>query len=97
MQNVTEIEYAEIKIFSFHVFNKCLLKYHIQVNPQEEGIANSGFLRLKRGTKREKRSWFVLKEHVLYLYKAASDPAAHTTIPVLGYKLDITGNVSYCV
>ncbi|XP_066922382.1 FYVE, RhoGEF and PH domain-containing protein 6-like [Clytia hemisphaerica] len=63
-----------------------------EINAQQEGIANSGFLRLKRGTKKEKRCWFVLKEHVLYLYKAASDPAAHTTIPVLGYQLDITGN-----
>lgn len=67
------------------------------MNAQEEGIENSGFLRLKRGNKKEKRCWFVLKEHVLYLYKAASDPVADKTLPVLGYHLDITGNVSLCI
>lgn len=65
-----------------------------KVGAQEGGIENSGFLRLKKGNKKEKRCWFVLKEHVLYLYKASSDPAASSTIPVLGYELDVTGNVS---
>lgn len=63
-----------------------------EIEAQQEGIENSGFLKLKRGGKKEKRCWFVLKEHVLYVYKASSDPAASTTIPILGYELDITGN-----
>lgn len=60
---------------------------------QEEGVENSGFLRIKKGNKKERRNWFLLKGHVLYVYKAPSDPAASFTIPILGYQLDVTGNV----
>lgn len=41
---------------------------------------------LYRKTRRAwKRYWFVLKEQVLYAYKASEDVRALETIPVLGY------------
>lgn len=63
-----------------------------EVGAQEEGIETSGFLRSSKKGKKEKRYWFVLKDHVLYMYKASSDPAASSTTPVLGYKVDVAGN-----
>lgn len=35
-----------------------------------------------------KRLWFVLKDQVLYVYKASEDVAALETIPVLGYEVE---------
>ena len=34
-----------------------------------------------------KRHWFVLKDHVLYTYKASEDTVAVETLPVLGWSL----------
>ena len=46
----------------------------------------SGYLsRLVR--KSWKKNWFVLKDRVLYIYKASEDVVALDTIPVLGYTL----------
>ena len=36
----------------------------------EEEVTNSGYIILKMGAKKEKRCWMVLKDHVLYRYKA---------------------------
>ena len=36
-----------------------------------------------------KRNWFVLKDRVLYIYKASEDVAALGSIPVLGYTIEI--------
>ncbi|RZF42354.1 hypothetical protein LSTR_LSTR004162 [Laodelphax striatellus] len=35
-----------------------------------------------------KRRWFVLKQQVLYIYKAQEDVAALKSVPVLGYKVE---------
>ena len=43
-----------------------------QVEGAEEGRQMSGYLRCKKGNKGWKRMWFVLKDRVLYTYKASS-------------------------
>ncbi len=41
-----------------------------------------------------KRMWFVLKDHVLYSYRAPEDTAAVDTCPVLGFDLEVESEVS---
>uniref|UniRef100_A0A0A9Y4P8 FYVE, RhoGEF and PH domain-containing protein 6 n=2 Tax=Lygus hesperus TaxID=30085 RepID=A0A0A9Y4P8_LYGHE len=58
--------------------------------PQHKNVTGgqmSGHLdsKEKRGWK---RFWFVLKDRVLYYYKAEQDVKAYKTLPVLGYKVD---------
>lgn len=44
---------------------------------------------LSRKNKKEwKRLWFVLKDQVLYIYKASNDVVAYDSLPVLGYTVD---------
>ncbi|KAG8326595.1 FYVE, RhoGEF and PH domain-containing protein 5 [Homalodisca vitripennis] len=47
----------------------------------------SGWL-LRRSKGRWKRLWFVLKEQVLYAYRASEDVVASQSIPVLGYEVE---------
>lgn len=55
-----------------------------EVTANDSGSKMSGWL--YRKTRRAwKRYWFVLKEQVLYAYKASEDVRALETIPVLGY------------
>lgn len=48
----------------------------------------SGWL-YRRYRRSWKRLWFVLKEQVLYVYKASEDVVALESIPVLGYTVDM--------
>ena len=48
----------------------------------------SGYLRRRRRGQRWKRAWFVLKDRVLYTYKASEDAVATEALPVLGWSLD---------
>lgn len=47
----------------------------------------SGWL-LRKSRTRWKRLWFVLKEQVLYVYRASEDVVASESIPVLGYSVE---------
>ena len=44
-----------------------------------------------------KRLWFVLKDGILYAFKAPEDGVPSDTFPILGYKLEILSEVRYCV
>ena len=46
--------------------------FYLQVVANQEGIEMSGYLRFKKGRHGWKKSWFVLKNNVLYSYKASS-------------------------
>ncbi|XP_048588201.1 titin isoform X2 [Nematostella vectensis] len=60
-----------------------------EVVGNESGSQVSGYLRCKRPGKHGwKRLWFVLKDNVLYTYKASEDVVAQETIPVLGYEVE---------
>ena len=62
----------------------------LRVNASDEGAQMSGYLH-KRSHKsgKYKKMWFVLKDRVLYEYRAPEDTAANETFPVLGFDLDL--------
>ena len=45
-------------------------------------------------TSKWKRSWFVLKDRVLYTYKASEDSVAVESLPVLGWNLEPLADVN---
>ena len=55
----------------------------------------SGYLRKKQRGLKWKRSWFVLKDRVLYTYKASEDTVATDTLPVLGWSISLLDKVSF--
>lgn len=59
----------------------------IEVTANDSGSQISGWLHKKSG-RNWKRCWFVLKEQVLYRYKASEDIAALKSTPVLGYEVE---------
>nr|CAD7425356.1 unnamed protein product [Timema monikensis] len=58
----------------------------LEVTANDTGSQLNGWLQ-KRTRRSWKRYWFVLKEQVLYAYKASEDVVALESIPVLGYKV----------
>ena len=54
----------------------------------------SGHLRRRLKNNKWKRSWFVLKERVLYIYRASEDTIAAETLPVLGWTLQPLAEVN---
>ncbi|KAI5745202.1 hypothetical protein M8J76_009166 [Diaphorina citri] len=59
----------------------------IEVTANDSGSQHSGWLHKKSG-RNWKRYWFVLKDQVMYKYKASEDIKALLSIPVLGYELE---------
>ncbi|KAH6922769.1 hypothetical protein HPB50_018982 [Hyalomma asiaticum] len=57
-----------------------------EVAANDLGSSMSGYLH-HWSKKAWKRQWFVIKEHVLYVYKASEDVAALRTVPLLGYQV----------
>lgn len=55
---------------TFCSYQRSLL--YLQVVANQEGIEMSGYLRFKKGRHGWKKSWFALKNNVLYSYKASS-------------------------
>eukprot|EP00795_Rhopilema_esculentum_P002176 gene2176-17767_t len=62
-----------------------------EVTAQDQECNISGYLFIVKKKKTKKR-WFVLKDNALYSYKAPSDMAANSTLAVLGYNVNVTGN-----
>ncbi|XP_057365372.1 FYVE, RhoGEF and PH domain-containing protein 5-like [Daphnia carinata] len=58
----------------------------MEVPANDAGSQISGYLS-RRARRSWKRNWFVLKDRVLYIYKASEDVVALDTIPVLGYQV----------
>ncbi|XP_069694578.1 uncharacterized protein [Periplaneta americana] len=58
-----------------------------EVTANDTGSQISGWLQ-RRSRRSWKRLWFVLKEQVLYVYKASEDVVALESIPVLGYSVE---------
>ena len=54
-----------------------------------------GYLKKRLRNAKWKRMWFVLKDKVLYAYKASEDTVAAETFPILGYDLDTLSEVIY--
>jgi len=60
----------------------------LKVSANDEGSAMSGYLKKRQKNSKWKRCWFVLKDRVLYTYKASEDAVATDTLPVLGLELE---------
>ena len=62
----------------------------LRIGANDEGAVISGYLhkQLERGDA-WKKMWFVVKEHVLYTYKAPADARAADSRPLLGYDFDL--------
>ena len=59
-------------------------------------VQMSGFLKWKRGKGAGwKKNWFVLKDRVLFTFKAVNDKVATDTRPVLGWTLETLSDVSF--
>ena len=56
----------------------------------------SGHLHFRSGSSKWKKLWFVLKDQVLYSYRAPEDTVASDTTPILGYELDHDVEVVNC-
>ena len=52
-----------------------------------------GYLRKKQKNTKWKRCWFVLKDRVLYPYRASEDTVAIDTLPVLGWNITLLDQV----
>merc|ERR1712142_911208 len=59
----------------------------LKLSANAEESQMSGYLKQKKGS-RWKTNWFVLKDRVLYTYKASEDTVAVETVPVLGWQLE---------
>ena len=55
----------------------------------------SGYLRMKKSKNgaKWKRFWFILKDGILYSYKAPEDSMACDTFPILGFILETLSEV----
>ena len=57
-------------------------------------VQMSGFLRWRKGKGAGwKKNWFVLKDRVLFTFKAVNDKVATDTKPVLGWTLETLSDV----
>ena len=62
-------------------------RYLVKAN--DASAQMSGYLHRKSvKTHKWKRLWFVLKDRVLYVYKAAEDTVAYETHSILGFTID---------
>lgn len=59
-----------------------------KVCANDQGSLFSGYLHRRMGRKSWKRFWFVIKDHVLYTYKASEDVCASVSMPLLGYRVE---------
>jgi len=66
----------------------------LKLSANAEESQMSGYLKLKKGS-RWKTSWFVLKDRVLYTYKASEDAVAVETVPVLGWQLETLSDKNF--
>lgn len=66
----------------------------LEVSASDSESQMSGYLS-RRVRRTWKKNWFVLKDRVLYIYRASEDVVALDTIPVLGYFVEPLQEVIY--
>ena len=69
----------------------------LKLSANAEESQMSGYLKQRMKGSRWKTNWFVLKDRVLYTYKASEDAVAVDTMPVLGWQLETLSDVSMIV
>jgi len=60
----------------------------LKVSANGDGAQMCGYLKRRLKGAKWKRLWFVLKDRVLYAYRASEDTVACETFPILGYELE---------
>ena len=65
----------------------------LKLSANSEGSQVSGYLKRKQKNTKWKRCWFVLKDRVLYTYRASEDTVAIDTLPVLGWNISMLEQV----
>ena len=65
----------------------------LKISANSEGSQVSGYLKRKQKNTKWKRCWFVLKDRVLYTYRASEDTVAIDTLPVLGWNISMLDQV----
>lgn len=65
----------------------------LKVSANGEGAQMCGYLKRRMKNSKWKRMWFVLKDNVIYAYKASEDTVASDTFPILGYDLETLSEV----
>jgi len=71
--------------------SKSVQKYvpqRLKVRANDDGSQMSGHLSRRMRNGKWEKYWFVLKEWVLYTYRASEDTAAVESMPVVGWKLE---------
>ena len=70
-------------------------RQRLKISSVENNAQMSGYLRKKqKNGAKWKRFHFVLKDRVLYAYKAAEDAMPFDTFPILGFTLETLSEVS---
>ncbi|XP_040566284.1 uncharacterized protein [Lepeophtheirus salmonis] len=68
----------------------------LKVRAVGEGAQMSGYLKRRiQKSGKWKRMWYVLKDRVLYAYRASEDTVATDTFPVLGFTLDTLSDKNF--
>uniref|UniRef100_A0A3Q3BA16 FYVE, RhoGEF and PH domain-containing protein 5 n=1 Tax=Kryptolebias marmoratus TaxID=37003 RepID=A0A3Q3BA16_KRYMA len=62
----------------------------VQVTVSEEGSISGTLQRSKKSKKNWKRLWFLLKDKVLYTYRAQEEKVAAESLPLLGFTVKLT-------
>lgn len=60
-----------------------------QVTVSEEGSISGSLQRSKKSKRSWKRLWFLLKDKVLYTYRAQEEKVASETLPLLGFTVKL--------
>jgi len=67
----------------------------LKLSANAEESQMSGYLKQRMKGSRWKNHWFVLKDRVLYTYKASEDAVAVDTMPVLGWQLETLSDKNF--
>eukprot|EP00092_Neocalanus_flemingeri_P072430 GFUD01089170.1.p1 GENE.GFUD01089170.1~~GFUD01089170.1.p1 ORF type:complete len:841 (-),score=219.96 GFUD01089170.1:209-2731(-) len=67
----------------------------LKLSANAEESQMSGYLKQRMKGSRWKSKWFVLKDRVLYTYRASEDTVAVDTVPVLGWQLETLSDKNF--
>ncbi|CAH1784124.1 unnamed protein product [Owenia fusiformis] len=59
-----------------------------EVHANDSGATMSGYLKVFKAKGKWKKMWYVLKDKVMYTYKASEDTAAMESLPLLGFQVN---------
>jgi len=84
VKHVSNILKVRFVLFEWHFY----LFFVIQVSANQPEAVMRGYLLLRKKANTWKKHWFVIKDNVLYFYKASEDVAALQTEVLLGWQVE---------